>query len=172
MRMAWMAVPLVALVLAGCDKETGPEEATPETAPATAAPTPPAIDDPSAARPLASFEGMDADGNGMISSVEHAKAAQKLFQVMDADADGAITVPEMDAAREAIGTVRTMSSEKIVAALYGDSDGKLTLAEHVAGANAVFARMDVNRDDEVDRPEWDKLHALSTGEAEAAGSTG
>ncbi|MET0179540.1 MAG: EF-hand domain-containing protein [Novosphingobium sp.] len=157
-----MAGPLVALALAlaGCGKETGPEEATPESVPAVAAPPASPSAGPSARRPLASFEAMDSDGNHMVSSVEHAKSAQTMFQVMDADRDGSVTVAEMDAARDVVGGTMTISSEKKIAAIDGDGDGQLTRAEHRAGANAVFALMDVNQDREADRAEWDKLHAM------------
>ena len=155
-----IAAGIAALMLAGCNgKETGPEEAATDSIPATATPVAAATADPAAAKPLASFAGMDGDNDGFVSSAEHAKATQTMFQMMDADASGSVSVAEMDAARDAVGGSTALSSEKKIATIDGDGDGKLTLAEHVAGANAMFARMDANKDDRLDRAEWDKGHA-------------
>lgn len=155
-----IAVVLAGLALTACNgKETGPEESASESIPATATPVAAATADPAAARPLASFAGMDADGDGFVSSAEHATASQTMFQMMDADKDGSVTTAEMDAARDAVGGSTALSSEKKIATIDGDGDGTLTLAEHVAGANAMFARMDANKDDRLDRAEWDKGHA-------------
>jgi len=164
-----MAAAFAALAVSGCGrKETGPEEDdTAASAPATATPLPPAVENPAAAKPLASFEGMDADGDGFVSSAEHAKATQAMFQMMDADKDGGVTVAEMDAARKAIGGSAALSSEKKIATIDADGDGKLTLAEYVAGSNGTFADMDVNKDDRLDRAEWDKGHAVLTPKPEA-----
>ena len=173
MGKAWMAVAtgLAALALAGCgSKETGPEASdSAAAAPETASPVAAATADPGAAKPLASFAGMDADGDGFVSSAEHAKAAQTMFQMMDADKDGAVTVSEMDAAQAAIGGSDALSSEKKIAVVDADGDGKLTLAEYVAGSNGMFASMDANKDDRLDRPEWDKGHAMLSPEAPKPG---
>ena len=152
---------IAALALSACEsKETGPEATATDSIPATATPVAAATDAPGAARPLASFAGMDADGDGSVSSAEHAKASQTMFQMMDANQDGLVTAAEMDAARDAVGGSTALSSEKKIATIDGDGDGKLTLVEHVAGANAMFARMDANQDDRLDRAEWDKGHAM------------
>jgi len=167
----WLvAVALAGLALSGCGgaKETGPEEdASVAAAPETAPSLPAAVDDPAAAKPLASFEGMDADGDGYVSSAEHAKAAQTMFALMDADKDGSVTVAEMDAAQTAIGGSSALSSEKKISTIDSDGDGKLTLAEYVAGSNAMFAEMDANKDDRLDHPEWDKGHAMLSPTPEA-----
>ena len=157
-----IAAGIAVLMLAGCGgKETGPEEAAAtDSIPATATPVAAATADPAAAKPLASFAGMDGDGDGFVSSAEHAKATQTMFQMMDADANGSVSVGEMDAARDAVGGSTALSSEKKIATLDSDGDGKLTLAEHVAGANAMFAKMDANADDRLDRAEWDRGHAI------------
>ena len=161
MNKAWLVAPLFVLALSGCEKETGPELATPDSAPETASPVPKATDDPAAVRPLASFAGMDDNGDGLVSSVEHAKAVQAIFTMMDADRDGLVTVAEMDAARDAVGGSTEVSSEKKIEAGDSDNDGRLTLAEFVGGANALFARMDLNNDDMLDRAEWDRGQATA-----------
>ena len=166
MRKAWigaarasslaLAVGASSLVLSGCDaKETGPEaQNTAATAPAVATPVPPVIANPAATRPLLSFAGMDADGNGLVTSAENAKASQTIFQAMDLDNDGAVTLTEMDAARDAIGERPEFSSEKLIEAADSDHDGKLTLGEWVAASNARFARFDANKDDALTLAEW------------------
>ena len=145
-----------AVALTGCDaKETGPEAQNPTaTAPVVATPVPAAIADPAATKPLLSFAGMDADGNGLVTSAENAKASQTIFQAMDLDKDGAVTLPEMDAARDAIGERPEFSSEKLIEAADADHDGKLTLGEWVAGSNARFARFDTDKDDALTPAEW------------------
>ena len=165
MRKAWigaarassLALALgVFAALAGCDaKETGPEaQDTAAVAPAVATPVPPATADPAATKPLLSFAGMDADGNGLVTSAENAKASQTIFQAMDLDNDGAVTLTEMDAARDAIGERPEFSSEKLIEAADSDHDGKLTLGEWVAASNARFARFDANKDDALTLAEW------------------
>ena len=144
------------VALAGCDaKETGPEaQDTAAVAPAVATPVPPVTANPAATKPLLSFAGMDADGNGTVTSAENAKASQAIFQAMDLDTDGSVTLAEMDAARAAIGRGPTISSEKLIEASDSDHDGKLTLGEWVAASNARFARFDANKDDSLTLAEW------------------
>ena len=166
MRKAWigaarasslaLALGASSLALSGCDaKETGPEaQDTTATAPVVATPVPAAIADPAATKPLLSFAGMDADGNGVVTSAENAKASQAIFQAMDLDKDGSVTLAEMDAARDAIGRGPTISSEKLIEASDSDHDGKLTLGEWVAASNARFARFDSDKDDSLTLAEW------------------
>ncbi|WP_195908339.1 EF-hand domain-containing protein [Novosphingobium sp. Gsoil 351] len=151
-----LAIGVCGLALVGCDrKETGPEaQDTVATAPATATPVPPVTADPAATKPLLSFAGMDTDDNGLVTSAENAKASQTIFQAMDLDKDGAVTLPEMDAARDAIGERPEFSSEKLIESADADHDGKLTLGEWVAASNARFARFDANKDDSLSLPEW------------------
>ena len=156
-RAGSLVLALAATVaLAGCGaKETGPEaQDTAATAPATATPVPAAVADPAATKPLLSFAGMDADGDGVVTSAENARASQTIFQAMDLDKDGAVTLTEMDAARAAIGRGPNLSSEKLIEAADADHDGKLTLGEWVATANARFARFDTNTDETLTLAEW------------------
>lgn len=161
MRKAWTATALAALTLStmalgGCDrKETGPETGdTTATAPPVATQMPPAVADPGATKPLLGFAGMDADGNGVVTSAENARASQAVFQAMDADKDGAVTLAEMDAARNAIGERAEFSSEKLIEAADADRDAKLTLGEWVAGANARFAAFDADKNEALTLAEW------------------
>ena len=165
MRKVWIATARAgslalalgaALALTGCGaKETGPEaQETAAIAPVIATPVPPVTADPAATKPLLSFAGMDADGNGVVTSAENAKASQAVFQAMDLDRDGSVTLAEMDAARAAIGRGPMVSSEKLIEAADADHDGKLTLGEWVAASNARFARFDTNKDDSLTLAEW------------------
>ena len=72
----------------------------------------------------------------------------------DDDKDGAVTLAEMDAARDAIGERPEFSSEKLIEAADADHDGKLTLGEWVAASNARFARFDTDKDDALTLAEW------------------
>lgn len=163
-RYSSLGILALALTVAGCQgKETGPDEtATDAAAPLIAPSVPAATANPAAAKPLASFEGKDADGDGKVSSAEFAKAAQTMFQMMDADGDGTVTLAELDAARKAIGADDAAASEKVIASNDSDGDGKLTLSEWMAGANGRFDVMDTNQDTVLDRAEWDVANPPGT----------
>jgi hypothetical protein len=153
--LAVAGAALAAALLAGCEKETGPETADiTAAAPSVATPVPPVVADPAATRPLFSFEGMDANGDGVVESAENAKASQAIFQAIDLDKDGAVTLAEMDVARAVIGERPQLSSEKLIEGGDSDHDGKLTLGEWVASANARFAAFDTNKDDALTLAEW------------------
>lgn len=160
-----LAVAGALVLLGGCQKvETGPDDLdTAATAPVVATPMPAITADPEAAKPLTSFEGKDANGDGVISQAEYAKAAQSIFQRMDADGSGTVTVQEMDAARTALGlSDPAMSSEKIIEQADSDGDGKLTLSEWMAHANAQFDAIDTNKDGKIDHLEWDTAYPTAT----------
>lgn len=160
-----LAIAGAFFLLAGCQNtETGPDDAdTAAAAPVIATPLPAIVSDPAAAKPLTSFEGKDANGDGKISQAEYAKAAQAIFQMMDADQSGTVTVQEMDAARAALGLSNAAgSSEKTIQQADSDGDGKLTLAEWMANANAQFDAMDANKDGFIDHQEWDTAHPDAT----------
>lgn len=166
-----LAIAGAFLLLAGCQKiETGPDDSdTAAAAPVVATPLPAIVSDPAAAKPLTSFEGKDANGDGKISQAEYAKAAQSIFQMMDADQSGTVTVQEMDAARAALGMAGSeTSSEKIIQQADSDGDGKLTLGEWMANANAQFDAVDANKDGFIDRAEWDAAHPEAAPPADAS----
>jgi Ca2+-binding EF-hand superfamily protein len=48
------------------------------------------------------FQKMDANADGKISVDEHAAAAKTMFETMDANKDGKVTAAEMEAAHEKI----------------------------------------------------------------------
>src|SRR5262245_56449009 len=120
----------VALALCACQRKeatettetTPPPAATapaPEATPPATETTPPAttpapMPDEAAAGATTSadtrFATMDTNGDGSISSDEHAKGADSMFKSMDANSDGFVTADEMDASRKAMGGEMGMSS--------------------------------------------------------------
>jgi Ca2+-binding EF-hand superfamily protein len=95
------------------------------------------------------FAMMDVNGDGRISRAEHATAAKRMFAECDANRDGIVTAAEMDASTARQGVKPAAddknSAEKI-AVIDRDQDGKLSAAEHEAGTESMFGRMDLNRD--------------------------
>jgi len=114
--------------------------------------------------PEASFEGMDADGDGRIGADEHAVAARRMFARMDANADGKVSAAEMDAAQPRVTGRRARrgapTSAQKIGVVDRNRDGVLSRAEHGAGAARMFARMDANGDGALDRKEFARGHAV------------
>jgi hypothetical protein len=152
-----LACPLaLALLLGGCGAaETGPDpDAEGTTVPAVAPSIPSATAAPQVARKLFSFDGVDVDGNGFISAAEHAAGWSRTFEAMEADGDGVLTTQELDDARAAIGRLSLLSSERLIKAADQDGSGALTLAEYMAASNRSFQSRDGNGDGRLDRAEW------------------
>ncbi|MDR0184679.1 EF-hand domain-containing protein [Lysobacter arvi] len=93
---------------------------------------------------------MDTDGDGMVSSAEHAAGAKTMFTRMDANSDGKVTAAEMDAHHAAKmagkGDKMKMSSADKIKKIDTDGDGAITAAEHDAGSAQMFTKMDTNGD--------------------------
>jgi len=92
---------------------------------------------------------MDTDGDGKVSSAEHAAGAKTMFTQMDANSDGKVTAAEMDAAHAKkgakAGTMKMTSAEKIKK-IDTDGDGALSASEHDAGSAQMFTKMDADGD--------------------------
>jgi hypothetical protein len=113
------------------------------------------------------MKAMDANADWKVSPDEHATAAAKMFQTMDADNDGKVTASEMTAAHGRVtgkaAAAGSMSSAEKIQAIDGDGDGALTAAEHAAGSRTMFERMDLDRDGFVSAAEYAAGHAKMLG---------
>jgi len=107
---------------------------------------------------------MDTDGDGAVSSAEHAAGAQKMFTAMDANKDGYVTAAEMDAhwaakgAKDGKADRMKMSSADKIKEIDTDGDGKISAAEHAAGSQKMFAKLDANSDGKVTSAEMQAGH--------------
>jgi Ca2+-binding EF-hand superfamily protein len=107
------------------------------------------------------MQTMDTNKDGMISATEHADGARQMFAKMDADADGRVTVAEMDTAHAATGEkphTPAMSSADKIRAIDANGDGAITAAEHEAGSRSMFGKMDANRDGNLTSAELEAGH--------------
>ena len=128
---------------------------------------------------------MDTDHDGSISASEHAAGAKKMFDKMDADRDGIVTAQEMEAAHKDMPTGRAdapqagasesnpgqatrlgksdthhgmkTAAEKIKM-IDANGDGKLSAAEHEAGARKMFDKMDTDQDGKLSAAELQAGH--------------
>lgn len=101
---------------------------------------------------------MDTNGDGKISSAEHAAGAQQMFQGMDGNQDNRVTSEEMDAAHKPLKaqqgghaahggkTSRELSSAEKIEKIDTDGDGMLTAKEHADGSKKMFTTMDADKD--------------------------
>lgn len=107
------------------------------------------------------FAKMDGNGDGKISRAEHSAGAQQMFAEMDANSDGIVTAAEMDAKKsmkpDAAGRTEMSAKEKIKA-IDQNADGQLTAAEHAAGSETMFGKMDTNGDGALSKEELKAGH--------------
>ncbi len=129
---------------------------------------------------------MDTNGDGKISSAEHAAGARTMFTQMDANRDGRVTAAEMDAAHpmkkdskdkmarsedghdkenaadksydQAGHKGGKMSSSAKIAALDTNGDGQLSAEEHAVGSQRMFTKMDTNKDGNLSAQEMREGH--------------
>lgn len=110
----------------------------------------------------AMFAQMDQDGDGRVTAQEHALGVRKMFAAMDGNKDGRVTAAEMSNAQAQVGNRKAdaMSSSDKIKAVDKNLDGLLTVTEHVAGARAMFAKMDKNKDGVLDKSEYAVAEAV------------
>jgi Ca2+-binding EF-hand superfamily protein len=105
------------------------------------------------------FKLMDTNGDGKISRAEHAAGAKKMFTQCDANRDGIVTAAEMDAAMAAKGEKPARddkSSVEKIQVIDQNGDGRLTAAEHEAGTETMFGKMDKDGDGFLSKAECDE----------------
>ncbi len=104
----------------------------------------------------AMFENVDADNNGSITLAELEAAAAARFAKVDADSDGFVTAEEMAALRERGNDERRAKmAERIVERMDTDDDGKLSLEEMTAkrGPAQMLERLDADGNGELSKEE-------------------
>jgi membrane-bound ClpP family serine protease len=115
----------------------------------------------------AEVQMMDTNKDGKVSPNEHAIGAKAMFDAMDTDKNAVVTAAEMDGAQKAAGatgkaksTAGKMSSGEKIKVVDKDGDGKLSAAEHSAGAESMFTKMDQDADGFLTAAEIDAGHKL------------
>lgn len=107
------------------------------------------------------FKMMDTNGDGQISRTEHAAGAKQMFSQCDTNRDGVVTSAEMEtsmaAQGEKPGKHHKTAAEKIQM-IDQNGDGQLTAAEHEAGTEKMFTKMDKNNDGTLSKDECDEGH--------------
>lgn len=123
---------------------------------------------------------MDTDGDGMVSSAEHAAGAKQMFTAMDANSDGSVTAAEMDAHKAARmkdkagkdGDHAKMSSADKIREIDTNGDGAISAAEHEAGSQKMFGKMDADGNGSISQAEMKAGHdAMRAGKTPKAGKT-
>ena len=121
-----------------------------------------AADHPSEDLVDAQFKTMDTDGNGRVSPDEHAAGAKKMFDAMDANKDGTVTIAEMDTIHKNIPGKQPKGSElssvEKIKAVDKNGDGLLSAEEHADGSRKMFSKMDTDRDGFLSRAELTAGH--------------
>lgn len=122
---------------------------------------------------------MDGNHDGAVTAQEHAAGAKAMFDKMDANHDGKVTAAEMAAGHammmkdgggmhrghgrpgmdKGAGMRHRMSSADLIARMDRNGDGKVSAAEHLAGARAMFNESDTNKDGNLSGDEIAAHHA-------------
>jgi hypothetical protein len=110
----------------------------------------------------AQFKTMDTDGDGRLSPDEHAAGAKRMFDAMDSNKDGTVTIAEMDAAHRNVPGKEPknsdLSSIEKIKVVDQNGDGLLSADEHAAGSRKMFSKMDADRDGFLSRAELTAGH--------------
>lgn len=121
-----------------------------------------AADHPSEGLIDAQFKAMDTDGDGKLSPDEHAAGAKRMFDAMDVDKDGTVTIAEMDAVHKNVPGKEPrnsdLSSVEKIKVVDKNGDGLLSAEEHAAGSRKMFSKMDTDRDGFLSRAELTAGH--------------
>ncbi len=104
--------------------------------------------------PYTMFKTMDTDNDGQFTRAEHVAGSKKLFADMDTNRDGQVTVAEMTALYTMKADQPTKAGEPtagemavlIIKLNDTNQDGRLSAAEHAAGNESMFIKLDTNKD--------------------------
>jgi Ca2+-binding EF-hand superfamily protein len=109
------------------------------------------------------FAMMDTNKDGKVSAAEHAAGAKAMFEKMDANKDGKVTAAEMTAAHQSVtgqaAKKSDMSAADKIKAVDLDGDGIVTADEHAKASEAMFAKMDTDKDGYLSKKEMSAGHA-------------
>lgn len=129
--------------------------ATPATAQTSATPAPPAAPMPMATpapmspeqRVDSEFQSLDRDGDGRVSSSEHAAAAKARFDAMDADRNYKVSASEMSSASpDTSVSAQIAGTQRGAQPVDANANGELSPEESRLEAEAEFRARDVNGD--------------------------
>jgi Ca2+-binding EF-hand superfamily protein len=98
------------------------------------------------------FQRLDADADGQVTLAEVTARKTEMFTTADANADGLLDAAEREAMREAVH--RRMTADGLPGDT--DADGNLSLAEFT-GINPLFDRADADGNGIVTRAEFDEI---------------
>ncbi|GFE65416.1 EF-hand domain-containing protein [Litoreibacter roseus] len=117
--------------------------------------TPAVVQAQGAAGKRASFEAMDADGNGELTRLELQAAQTRRITAADANGDDVLTRDEVLAHMQQSQSDR---ADRLFERRDADNDGRLTLAELEPDQNRsdrMFGRIDTNDDGVLSRAEFE-----------------
>jgi Ca2+-binding EF-hand superfamily protein len=98
------------------------------------------------------FQRLDADADGQVTIAEVSARKTEMFQTADANADGQLDADERAAMREAVR--QRIAADGVPGD--ADGDGNLSLAEFT-GVHPLFDRADADGDGAVTRAEFDAI---------------
>jgi Ca2+-binding EF-hand superfamily protein len=115
----------------------------------------------------AGIRRLDTDRDGQLSRAEHSAGARKMFENMDKNHDGKVTVTEIDAAYRQVKGRRPSRSMKArnlkgadrIKLLDRDGDGAISVEEHTVDALVAFDKMDQDKNGLVTKVELAANHS-------------
>ena len=108
------------------------------------------------------LKAADANGDKQLNIGEHATAARKMFETMDANKDNKVTAEEMEAGHAQVtghkAKKHEMSAREKIEVCDVNKDGQLAAEEHDTCTRDMFAKMDSNKDGQLNRAELTRGH--------------